>query len=168
MSGIPSKPKRQVGLSIAERLDKYRVIKGECWESSLDPKHQYPQIKINGHKLMIHRLAYTEFRGPILEGMHVLHTCDNPRCHRPSHLFLGTARDNMRDMAAKGRHRAGPKTEIAENMIVNLGSTLSQTEIAECMGVSQTVISKILRANGASRGKTTSFRKDHGRGGPRK
>ncbi len=34
----------------------------------------------------------------------VCHTCDNPKCIRPSHLFGGTGKENMRDKLAKGRH----------------------------------------------------------------
>lgn len=165
MNGTLSNAKRQVGLSVAERLDKHRVVNGECWETRLDLNHKYPQIKIDGRKIMVHRLSFIEFRGPIPKGIHVLHECDNPRCHRPSHLFLGTAQDNMKDMVAKGRHRAGPKLEVDEKFIINLGSVLSQMEVAECLGVSQTIVSKVLRAHGASRGKTTSFGKGHGRGG---
>jgi hypothetical protein len=165
MSDIPSKPRRQVGLTAAERLEKYRFDVGTCWETSLDPKHKYPQINIRGRKITVHRLSYVVHVGQIPDGLHVLHKCDNPRCHRPDHLFVGTVQDNMKDMVAKGRHRAAPKMILDEDLIVNLGSVLSQTAVAECMEVSQTTVSKILRANQKSRGRNTSFGKDHGRGG---
>lgn len=50
-----------------------------------------------------HRFAWEQEHGPIPDGLFVLHRCDNPPCVRPSHLFLGTAFDNMADAKAKGR-----------------------------------------------------------------
>ena len=50
-----------------------------------------------------HRVAWLLVNGEIPEGQFVLHRCDNRRCIEPSHLFLGTHTDNMRDMANKGR-----------------------------------------------------------------
>lgn len=50
-----------------------------------------------------HRVSFELAFGPIPKGMSVLHRCDTPACVRPDHLFLGTQRDNIRDMELKGR-----------------------------------------------------------------
>ena len=82
-----------------------------CWEwagSCLKKKLPYGQFSIStrhGRKMWkAHRVSWALVFGNIPEGYLVLHRCDNPKCVRPSHLFLGTAEDNMQDMVRKKRH----------------------------------------------------------------
>jgi hypothetical protein len=53
------------------------------------------------------RVLWRKTKGPIPDGIQVLHRCDNPPCVNPAHLFLGTRSDNMQDMFAKGRDDVG-------------------------------------------------------------
>jgi hypothetical protein len=64
-----------------------------------------------------HRLSYELTFGPISSGLSVLHRCDNRRCVRPDHLFLGTARENTQDMIAKGRCTAGLYNKVKTHCV---------------------------------------------------
>lgn len=88
----------------------FRVDKsGDCWTWSAARgagKFDYGYFWTDGKKLVkAHRYAYALANGPIPEGMVICHRCDNPPCVRPDHLFLGTQKDNIHDMDAKGRGR---------------------------------------------------------------
>ncbi len=56
---------------------------------------------------LAHRWIFARRHGPIPEGFHVLHRCDNPPCIRDEHHFLGTPLDNSRDCIQKGRSATG-------------------------------------------------------------
>ena len=70
----------------------------------------YGRFKINGHTVTVTHFSWKLHHGtPIPPGMLVCHTCDNPQCVRPDHLFLGTRSDNAQDASAKGRLARGRK-----------------------------------------------------------
>lgn len=78
-----------------------------CWPwTGSRTRTGYGKCSVDGRHVAAHRLAWQLTNGPIPDGLHVLHRCDNPPCCNPGHLFLGTHTDNVRDMLAKGRGRA--------------------------------------------------------------
>lgn len=83
--------------------------------------------RVNGKAVMdgAHRVSYRLFVGPIPDGMHVCHRCDNPRCVNPKHLFLGTPRDNMQDKKQKGRAislrgEASPRAKLTDAQVADI------------------------------------------------
>lgn len=77
----------------------------ECWEWSGRLNHGgYGKFSIAGRYFVASRVSYAVHNGlHDLGGMLVCHTCDNPRCVNPNHLFLGTSLDNFWDCVKKGR-----------------------------------------------------------------
>ena len=60
-----------------------------------------------------HRVSWILHKGPIPDGLWVLHRCDVPACVNPEHLFLGGASENALDAVRKGRHSNGRKAFLA-------------------------------------------------------
>ena len=90
-----------------------RVAKSDgCWEwtGALGGfKARYGVMGRNGRQCYAHRYSYELHQGPIPAGLLVCHKCDNPRCVRPDHLFLGTSKQNTQDAVSKGRMASGTK-----------------------------------------------------------
>lgn len=80
----------------------------ECWEWTgyLDPKG-YGRTKYHGRLWFAHRLAYTLVKGEIPQDQFACHSCDNPRCCNPDHIWPGTNAENTKDRHQKGRDARG-------------------------------------------------------------
>lgn len=101
------------------------------------------------YNLRTHRVSYEIAYGPIPDGLHVLHKCDNPRCVNPDHLFLGTHQENMADKRRKGRDAAnkgvanGRAKITDEHVRLIRAASGRQVDIGKQYGVSQTTVWKI-------------------------
>jgi hypothetical protein len=106
-----------------------------------------------------HRITYRHFVGEIPKGMFVCHRCDTPACCNPHHLFVGTNRDNVKDMISKGRNSRPPRnphvvgsvhplSKLKEEFIPEMRSLYArgwtQQQLAEKYGVVHQTISKVL------------------------
>jgi hypothetical protein len=129
-----------------------------CWEWDAQRSPDgYGQARWNDRQYeQAHRRAWLLTRGPIPDGIRVLHHCDNPPCVRPTHLFLGTQLDNIRDMDAKGRRRSSSPTGANQKRAVltpELGAEIkrrlitgtTQLELTNEYGISKGTIYNIAR-----------------------
>ena len=113
----------------------------------------YSRMTVGGRQVLVHRLMWEHCNGPIPEGMAVCHTCDNPPCCNPDHLFLGTIADNNRDMWSKGRGKV-PSTASrwrklspgARADILHMWTTGStKGDIAQAYGVTRQAIHYLIK-----------------------
>ena len=73
------------------------------WLGAVHNRQGYGFLKVGRRQTYAHRASYEAFIGKIPAGLHVCHRCDVTCCVNPSHLFLGTNRDNVDDKVRKGR-----------------------------------------------------------------
>lgn len=80
------------------------IIKADCWEwQGAKDNKGYGVVGHRRRKYKAHRLSYQAFISTPPDSLNVCHKCDNPSCVNPEHLFLGTQKDNAKDMVFKGR-----------------------------------------------------------------
>lgn len=122
-------------------------------------KQGYGKVCLDGKDRFAHRIAWMWAHGgdPIPAGMFVCHKCDNPPCINPAHLFLGTPRDNVADMVAKGRNATGlslPQTKLTAEQVMEIRAAyavgVTQDELGQKYGVTGAYICVLL--SGSKRG----------------
>ncbi len=128
------------------------------WTGSKDT-YGYGSIRIRVRGKIItpiaSRISFLLENKEIPRGMCVCHKCDNPKCVRPSHLFLASHKENMRDMLKKGRRAStvglkNPKCKLTEKDVLEIRKlykkgNITHVELAKKFGVGYGHISYIIR-----------------------
>lgn len=142
-------------------LLKVLVIEDEnsCWEwqaNRIVPSG-YGRVSIDGLMELAHRVSYVLYKGIIPEGLNVLHTCDNPPCVRPSHLYAGTNSQNIEDSISRGRWGRRDNawareysrclTPEQESELISMYSTgkYSQRSLGSIFGISHNYVGMYVR-----------------------
>jgi len=112
----------------------------------------YGAITIKRKTVMAHRFWFVKCGGVIPDGMVLCHTCDNPKCVEPGHLFVASQAENMADMVRKKRQARGTlnsKAKLTESDVVEIRKAYKNGEIqarlAAQYNVHQTTISLIIK-----------------------
>ncbi len=142
-------PKAKPFWSHAERTDGCWEWQGSCFSNG------YGRTFLKSKGVGAHRRAWELTYGPIPAGQLVCHRCDNKRCVRPDHLFLGTVADNSRDMVEKGRSLKGERSynarlnsaAVAEIRRRYAAGQITQAELAAEHGVVEGTVWNVLHGH---------------------
>ena len=115
----------------------------------------YGRKRSDGKMRLAHRLAYCKAKNidiKEIDGLVVMHTCDNPPCVNPEHLVLGTQKENMYDMIKKGRHKpskgeSSGTAKLTSDDVFKIREAVkfkSQREVAKMFGVGKTQVGNIV------------------------
>lgn len=148
-----------------------KVSRGpDCWTwGAATDRDGYGWFKRDGRQVYAHRVAYEITNNAQPGALQVCHSCDNPSCVNPAHLFLGTQADNSADMTRKGRQARGDRhgarlhpdtvrrgeanlgggkltaTQVADIRRIYAAGGSTQTQIAKRFNVTQSLVSAITR-----------------------
>lgn len=155
-----SKPLSKIPRETLERIWLHVETKGpdECWPWTASTQNGYGRLATvhikpgPRHRQLAHRIAFYLSTGVDPLDLKVCHSCDNPPCCNPRHLFLGTQADNRLDCVRKKRHNFGEThgrhrlTEAKVRRIWKLHDAgLSSIKIATHFGVAHSTIREITR-----------------------
>lgn len=146
-----SKPDiNEFAFNLREQLNNYYITAQGCWihrNKTNNKGYVILQYHTNSlhYQYLAHRVSYALFKGFVPKDVKVLHTCDIPNCVNPEHLFLGSVKDNAKDMSIKkrGKNQYGSQlTELELSAVAFYrGMGWSQRKVANLLGISQSTIS---------------------------
>lgn len=121
-----------------------------CWNwiGSLTDRG-YGEFVVNKKKRKAHILSWMDFHQADTNGLCVCHTCDNPKCVNPEHLYLGTPQDNMNDKVARNRQskmpgESHPMAKLSREDIINIrNDRRSSRDIGKEYGISHSHVLRI-------------------------
>lgn len=135
-----------------------------CWPWLGPVNGERGRIAWDGRQQYAYRIAWELTTGePVPAELRACHSCDNPICVRPSHIFLGTDGDNLRDAASKGRlhgpgfrgeahpRSKGSDADVQRALDMYAAGGMTQAAIADELGVTQTCVSLWVRQRRRSR-----------------
>lgn len=140
--------------SVEERFFRFFEKSNGCWNwKGYKDACGYGRIAAKGGPIRAHRVSYEIHHGPIPEGKYVLHTCDNPACVNPDHLYAGTHLENMADKVNRGRAFTGdhkgekhPQAKLKEIDVPTIRtSPESNQTLAKRYGISPSAIGLVKR-----------------------
>lgn len=136
--------------NLVEKTSDCWLWKGACYRFG----YGHFRRKINDKWIMYkaHRFAYEYYNGNIPKGYIIRHTCDNPKCVNPSHLVIGTYKDNVQDMLKRGRkvHGINPNHKQHKDIVHEIrkykmdNPKVTGVELANLFKTSPAQISRII------------------------
>ncbi len=152
LASMPGQNNRPIPNLTSKDIDRFwqKVHKSDgCWEwSAALSMWGYGKFRLQKSHSSAHRVSWVIENGPIPDGLLVCHRCDNRKCVRPDHLFLGTVQDNVADMFAKGRNRYS--RDLDERQSRNKALALAyksgepMQDVADRFGVSISLVSRAI------------------------
>jgi len=150
MTKVAKRPVGRPEIPLREKLAAGFIPGGQkdCWEwVGKKDKDGYGCTNYKTRNLRAHRAAWMVNKGAIPKGICVCHSCDNPSCVNPSHLFLGTVAENNRDRDMKGRMGRGNSRFYKDDVIKMRSLHLegeSYSEIGRIFGTSATTVRRVV------------------------